>query len=164
MPTAASRSSRGTAAAAGAPAIRYAETSGVLAALLEGDVAARREIRRRTGTLVTSALTFAEAKRALVRARQAGTLQSVHERSALRALTRLQARCTVVAVSDDILAAAGRPFPVEPVRTLDAIHLATIAAVSDAPQLTAVISRDHRVCANAEALGYVVDGSSTLKR
>jgi predicted nucleic acid-binding protein len=142
---------------AAAPSVRYAETSAVLAALLEGDGRARRALRRRTGALVTSALTFAEAKRALVRARQAGALPTAQERAALRALARFQARCTVVAVSDDVLAAAGRPFPVEPIRTLDAIHLASAAAVTDSPQFTTVISRDHRVCANAEALGYVVE-------
>jgi predicted nucleic acid-binding protein len=157
MPTVANRRLRGTKAAADGPAVRYAETSAVLAALLEGDARAKRALRRRAGALVTSALTFAEAQRALVRARTAGALQAAEERAALRALARLQARCTVLAVSEDVLAAAGRPFPVEPVRTLDAIHLASLAAVSDAPQLTLVISRDHRVCANAEALGYAVD-------
>lgn len=70
MPTAASR--RGSAAApVDVETIRYVETSAVLAALLEGDAAALRSIRRR-GVLVTSALTFAEAQRGLVRARGGG--------------------------------------------------------------------------------------------
>jgi len=37
-------------------------------------------------------------------------------------------------VTDDILVRVGKPFPIEPVRTLDAIHLATAAALTDEPQ------------------------------
>lgn len=51
---------------------------------------------------------------------------------------------------------AGQPFPVEPVRTLDAIHLATIQSLGETPQLVTVITRDQRVARNARALGYAV--------
>jgi hypothetical protein len=63
----------------------------------------------------------------------------------------------VVAVTEDVLARSGRPFPVEPVRTLDAIHLATVALAADAPELATVMTRDARVRANAVALGYAVE-------
>jgi predicted nucleic acid-binding protein len=128
----------------------------LLAALLEGDGAARKSLRAR-GTLVTSLLTFTEARRALVRARNGGRLTAQQERSALRALSRLRARCTTVAVTEAILDIAGRPFPVEPIRTLDAVHLATVAAIADAPQFATVITRDERVRSNALATGYVVE-------
>jgi hypothetical protein len=155
MPTAASR--RESAAARGDfETIRYVETSAVLAALLEGEVAARRSIRRR-GVLVTSALTYAEAQRGLVRARHAGRLTVDQERAALRALARLRARCVVIAVTDQVLARAGQPFPAEPVRTLDAMHLATVDLAADAPQLATVITRDARVRANALAIGCAVE-------
>ena len=55
-----------------------------------------------------------------------------------------------------MLLRAGRPFPIEPVRTLDAIHLATLETLGDTPQLISVITRDARVRENARALGYVV--------
>lgn len=155
MPTATSRSTR-TAATGEADAIRYVETSAVLAALLEGDAAARRSLRRR-GTLVTSALTFAEARRGLVRARHGARLTADQERAALRAVARLRARSVVVAVTDDVLARAGQPVPAEPVRTLDAMHLATVALVADAPAFATVITRDARVRANALAIGYAVE-------
>jgi hypothetical protein len=147
-------------AGAGAPGeidtIRYVETSAVLAALLEGDAAARSSLRRR-GVLVTSTLTFAEARRGLVRARHAARLAADTERAALRALSRLRARCVVVAVTDEVLARTGQPFPVEPVRTLDAMHLATVILAADAPQLATVITRDARVRANALAIGCTVE-------
>jgi hypothetical protein len=155
MPTAASRRTR-TAAGSVATEIRYIETSALLAALLEGDAAARRSLRRR-GALITSALTFVEARRGLVRARHDARLTADQERAALRGVARLRARCIVVAVTEDVLARSGRPFPVEPVRTLDAIHLATVALAADAPELATVMTRDARVRANAVALGYAVE-------
>ena len=112
-----------------------------------------REIGRR----ITSALTFAEAARALLRARAARLITANEERAALRDLGALERRCTAVfAVTEDVLTRAGRPFPVEPVRTLDAIHLATIELLGETPQLVTVVTRDERVARNARALGYAV--------
>ena len=126
-----------------------------MAALLEQDaeaLAALREIGRR----VTSALTFAEATRAVLRARVTRRIAPDEERAALRDLRALERRCTVFAVTEDVLTRAGRPFPVEPVRTLDGIHLATIELMGETPQLVTVVTRDGRVARNARALGYAV--------
>jgi hypothetical protein len=46
---------------------------------------------------------------------------------------------------------------VEPVRTLDAVHIATVESLAEAPQLVAIVTRDHRVRENATALGYSVE-------
>jgi hypothetical protein len=62
-----------------------------------------------------------------------------------------------VAVTEAVLARAGRPFPVEPIRTLDAVHLATAEALGEPPQLVTILTRDVRVGDNARALGYAVD-------
>ncbi len=134
--------------------LRYVETSALLAAFLEADPAARRAFRG--ASLITSALTFAEAGRAVMRARKSGRLTPVQERSVLRALARFRSRCMVMAVTDDVLADVSRPFPVEPLRTLDAIHLATATQLADTPQLLAIVTRDHRIRANALALGHPV--------
>lgn len=138
-----------------APAIRYIESSALLAALLERDAAALAELRAR-GQRVTSALTFAEASRALIRARVAGRLTPAQERTALRALHTFERRSAVVAVVDAVLTRAGKPFPVEPIRTLDAIHLATAELLGEAPQLVTFVTRDDRIRDNARALGYAV--------
>lgn len=105
---------------------------------------------------MTSALTFAEAGRAIVRARVAGRLDAVRERAALRAVEAFERRWDVVAVTEEVLTRAGRPFPVEPIRTLDAIHLAT-AEILATPQLVTILTRDHRVRDNAGALGFPVE-------
>ena len=134
---------------------RYIESSALLAALLEQDADALRELRV-DGQRVTSALTFTEAARALVRARVAGRLTPAQERQALRGLQTFERRCTVVSVTDAVLMRAGRPFPIEPVRTLDAIHLATAELLGETPQLMTVVTRDDRVRENATALGYAM--------
>lgn len=45
----------------------------------------------------------------------------------------------------------------EPIRTLDAVHLATAELLDDAPQLVIIVTRDDRVRDNARALGYMVE-------
>lgn len=127
-----------------------------MAWLLEGDSAVVRP--RFSGTrLVTSALTSAEAARAIVRARTANRVSQAQVHEATLALQRFWRRCHVMAVDDAVLARAGRPFPVEPVRTLDAVHLATAERLADTPELVTVVTRDERVRANALALGFAVE-------
>lgn len=139
-------------------AVRYIETSALLAALLEQDAAAIRALAS-DGRYVTSSLTFAEANRAIVRARTLFRMTPATEAATIAALRRVRRRCTILPVSDAVLTRAGRPFPVEPIRTLDALHLATLEMVADPPQLTTIITRDKRIRANAKALGYVLTGS-----
>jgi len=99
-------------------------------------------------------LTLAEAARAILRARIAGRLTSEQERLAVRALGRFERRCYIVAITDAVLARARRPFPIEPIRTLDAVHLATTEILGEPPALVSVVTRDARVRENAAALGY----------
>jgi uncharacterized protein len=134
---------------------RYVESSALLAALLEQDSSAIAALRARE-QLVTSGLTFAESARAVVRARVTGRLTPEQERAALRALRTFERRCGVIAVTDAVLQRAGRPFPVEPIRTLDAIHLATAELLGEPPQLVTILTRDIRVRDNAKALGYAL--------
>lgn len=133
----------------------YIETSGLLSALFEQDAAAKRMLRRAAGR-VTSALTIVEARRATIRARASGRLTVRQERAVARALETFAVRCDLVAITDDVLQRAGRPFPVEPVRTLDAIHLATLEILGEPPALVTVLTRDARIRDNAVASGHAV--------
>jgi hypothetical protein len=56
-----------------------------------------------------------------------------------------------------ILERVARPFPIEPIRTLDAVHLATAELLGEPPQLVTIVTRDVRVRGNARALGYAVE-------
>jgi predicted nucleic acid-binding protein len=122
---------------------------------MEADVAAQQTIRAQ-GRRVTSALTLVEAHRALRRARVTGRVTAEQERRAIRGLRTFARRCSLVAVSNEVLLRAGRPFPIEPIRTLDAIHLATVELLGEAPQLVTIVTRDERVASNGRALGYAV--------
>src|SRR2546430_3542474 len=123
---------------------------------LEQDIAARNALSA-PGRRITSALTFAETARALVRARVTARLTPADERAALRWLQTFKRRCDIVSVTESVLARAGRPFPVEPIRTLDAVHLATAESLGEPPQLVTFLTRDARVSDNARALGYAVE-------
>ena len=138
------------------PTRRYIESSALVAALLEGDLAAKLSIRAQ-GQRVTSALTLTETSRAILRARLAGRISAQQQRAALRTLQSFALRCHVVSVTETILAYAGRPFPAEPIRTLDAIHLATAGLLGDQPALLTIVTRDSRVRDNATALGHPVE-------
>jgi len=135
---------------------RYIESNPLVAAILEGNEAARASIRAK-GQRVTSALTVAETGRAIVRARLSGRITAQQEQAATRGLRRFVRRCHIVSVTEEILARVGRPFPLEPVRTLDAIHLATEDALGEPPSLVAIVTCDVRVGKNALALGHPVE-------
>ena len=135
--------------------VRYIESSALVAALLERDSNALASIRTR-GRKITSALTIAETARAILRARATARLTADEERAAVGALRRFELRCYVVGVTDAVLARVRRPFPKEPIRTLDAVHLATMELIDEPPALVVVVTRDTRVRENAVALGYAV--------
>lgn len=137
-------------------ALRYIETSALMAAILEGDVEAAASLRA-DGPRVTSALTFAEAQRTLRRAVVSQRIDADGERQALLLLDTFRQRCDVIDVTDGILTRSGLPFPREPVRTLDAIHLASSDSLGELPQFITVVTRDERVAANARALGFALE-------
>lgn len=136
--------------------VRYIESSALVAALLEHDVAVTK--RTVPGTRqVTSALTLAEAGRAIIRARATGRLTTEQERAAVRALRTFERRCFVLDVHAEVLDRVRRPFPAEPIRTLNAIHLATAELLEEPPPFVTIVTRDERVRTNAQALGYATE-------
>lgn len=140
---------------AAATSIRYVESSALVAALLEHDPAV---LKAPAGTRqVTSALALAEAGRAIIRARATGRLTPAEEQAAVRALRTFERRCFILDVDRAVLARVRRPFPIEPIRTLDAVHLATTELLDEAPQVVTIVTRDVRVRNNARALGYIVE-------
>jgi predicted nucleic acid-binding protein len=59
-------------------------------------------------------------------------------------------------VSPDIVERARHPFPAEPIRTLDAIHLATALAVRSAVPGVELLTLDDRIRRAAKQLGFQV--------
>ncbi len=139
----------------GGASIWYIESSALVAALLEQDTAVTKPLPA-GARRVTSALILAETARAIIRARATGRVTAAEERGAFRALQTFERRCFILDVDRAVLARVRRPFPVEPIRTLDAVHLATAEELGEAPQLVTIVTRDVRVRDNALALGYAV--------
>jgi predicted nucleic acid-binding protein len=133
---------------------RYVETSALLRVLLDGDEALRPELSGEG--LVTSALTFLEAARAISRARGERRLDAQEAREAERPLSAFERSCDILALEDEVLRRAREDFPVEPVRSLEAIHLASIRLLDDDLGGLDVASSDDRVRGNARALGFVL--------
>jgi len=132
----------------------YLETSALLQWLL--GQSGSEEVRRAVDlaeVVLTSMLTLTESERALIRAEGQGLLKGGDAQRLRGLLNRLQASWMRMAVSNDVLARASRPFPVEPVRTLDAIHLATALEFTAVFPDLRLLSFDDRVRNNAEALG-----------
>ncbi len=135
----------------------YLESSAIVAWLFGEDSAAdviramnQAEVR------VTSALTTVEAERAIQRAVAGRLVKEAMAHKLRGALERERASWITMSLTTGVLARAGRAFPVEPVRTRDAIHLATALAFSEAFPELAILARDRRVLANAIALGLAV--------
>jgi predicted nucleic acid-binding protein len=133
---------------------RYVETSALLRVLLDGDEGMQPEVSGEG--LVTSALTFVEASRAIVRARRERRLDARSAREAERQLAAFERACDTVAMDDEVLRRAREEFPVEPVRSLDAIPLASVRVLDDELGGVEVVCCDDRVRQNAAALGFVL--------
>ncbi len=121
----------------------YLETSAVLSWILEeAEGQAVQDSIRQTGHLATSELTLAECWRALRRLNEPTI--------AIQRLLAFQSRWDLVPIHFRLLTQVGQSFPIEPVRTLDAIDLRLAI-----PELQ-VVSLDRRVRDNALALGLPV--------
>ena len=135
----------------------YAESSAVLAWLLgePGSDAAAAALAG-ADNVVASSLTELECRRALARGAAAGRLTDMERRAALQLLQDAVRQWTVMAMDGPVLERAGRAFPIEPVRTLDAIHLAAALAFRDELGDVTLLSHDERIRANAVELGLVL--------
>lgn len=132
----------------------YLESSALLHWLLGQSEADR--VRRsvdRAEVVLTSTLTLVEVERGLLRAETQEAIRGGDARRLSGLVNRAAASWTRMVVSEQVLARAGRAFPVEPVRTLGAIHLATALEFAAVFPDLRVLSFDRRVRDNAEALG-----------
>jgi predicted nucleic acid-binding protein len=133
----------------------YAESSAVAAWLLyQAPDRGLHEALAGAKSVAVSDLTLIECRRALVRASTSG---AITESEALERASALEAAAVhwhVVRIAGDVVERAARPFPVEPVRTLDAIHLASALLARKAMPGLKILSLDERVRENAKALGF----------
>lgn len=133
----------------------YAESSAALAWLLDqdyGELVAERLAQAEL--IITSDLTLIECDRVLIRA---VLLNQLDESDAARRQARFNAvtpRWTLLGLDEEIIERARRPFPAEPIRALDAIHLASAVVARKAVPDLAVLTLDGRVRKAADRLGF----------
>lgn len=132
----------------------YAESSAVLAWLLdEPDGPVARERLAKAEIVVASDLTLIECDRVLIRAAALGELTEAEAADRRGHLTTAAASWHVLRIGGEIVDRARQPFPGEPIRTLDAVHLASaLVARSVAPGLE-LLSLDERIRTAARMLG-----------
>ncbi|MEX2270337.1 MAG: type II toxin-antitoxin system VapC family toxin [Vicinamibacterales bacterium] len=135
----------------------YVESSAVLAWLLEQEHGERAAAALASAELViTSDITLTECDRVLVCAVALNELSEADAAGRQTRLNMVAARWTLLGLDDEIAERARRPFAIEPVRTLDALHLASALVAQKALPGLAVLSLDRRVREVAERLGLVL--------
>ncbi|MCB1033666.1 MAG: type II toxin-antitoxin system VapC family toxin [Acidobacteria bacterium] len=135
----------------------FVETSAILAWLLkEDDLGRVASVLAVAESVVASELLLVEGERVLLRSVATGRL-SASEADELRERLRTAAgHWTRLELTSQILERSKHGFPIEPVRSLDALHLATaLEAKYFVPEIR-VLSLDHRIRVNARSLGFEV--------
>ena len=113
------------------------------------------ETLRASPKVVCSRLTLIESHRAVRRAVVHNDLVETDAIEVRATLTQAAARWAVLEISPEVASRAEQSFPVEPVRTLDAIH----PPVRSSPALDSglvIITTDARLRANASQLGFEI--------
>ena len=132
----------------------YAESSAALTWLLgEPRGHEARGLLAAAKRVLTSELTLIECDRALIRAETLGDLSAARRSELAGVLRAAAAGWDVLKIDDEVVGRARLPFPQEPIRTLDAIHLASALVARSTVRHLAVLSFDDRIRAAARRLG-----------
>jgi predicted nucleic acid-binding protein len=135
----------------------YAESSAVLRWLLGSpDADAIAGILAKADRVITSTITSAEIGRTFRRLVATRLLSPEARDKAWVRYTSALAHWNVYAITDAVLSRTLDPFPAEPVRTLDAIHIATAALYAAEITPPTVLSTDNTLRQNAIGVGLAV--------
>ena len=135
----------------------YVESSAVLAWLLDEPAgAAVRLLLTSAELIVASDLTLIECDRVLHRAAALGELTEAETADRRAHLATAASHWHVLRIAPDIVDRARQPFPGDPIRTLDAIHLASALVARASVAGLQLLSLDDRIRRAASALGLRV--------
>lgn len=136
----------------------YAETSAVLRWLFGetgGDDV--RVVMAESTKVTSSRLTLIEARRVVRRAERDGRFTAAQGADVLAVFAQAASTWAVLEVSEQVARRAEDVFPHEPVRTLDALHLASALFLRQSIPDLAILTADERIRANASLLGFRVE-------
>jgi hypothetical protein len=106
--------------------------------------------------VLSSELTLVECDRALVRAEATERILEAVAADRRAFLVAAAAHWHILRLDAGMVDRARRPFPAEPIRTLDALHLASALVARAAVPGLALLSLDERLRASAKGLGFAV--------
>jgi predicted nucleic acid-binding protein len=121
--------------------------------LNESSASEVRRLLAEAEIIVTSELTLIECNRVLIRALAVGELNETEIADRKAHLATAAARWHILHIGSEIVDRAKLPFPEEPIRTLDAIHLASAVTARAAVAGLTVLSLDDRLRKSARNLG-----------
>ena len=133
----------------------YLESSAIAARLLgesNGEIVS--SLLERADNVVSSELLLLECDRALMRAERSGQIVEAEAASKRAVLNREASFWTLLRIDGEVLDRARRSFPIEPVRSLDALHLASLLVAGSIFVQAKLLSFDDRIRANAKELGF----------
>ena len=132
----------------------YVESSAVLSWIFnEPGSDSLIKIMNKADICVSSVLTMLETERALLRAESAVLINS-GDRLRLRGLFfEASSGWAFLEIYEEIRTRAARSFPVEPIRSLDAIHLSTALEFLQIYPDLRILTLDKRILANVVPLG-----------
>lgn len=136
----------------------YAESSAVLAWLLDEPTASSvRRLLAEAEIIVASDLTLIECDRVLLRAVALKELTEAEAADRRAHLVTAAAHWQVLRIAAEVVDRARLPFPGDPIRILDAIHLASLLVARSAVVGLRLLSLDERVRQAARGLGVAVE-------
>jgi predicted nucleic acid-binding protein len=101
--------------------------------------------------LITSRLSLVESSRALHRLRQLGQISETKLADADRELNAVWARCELWELTASVCERARQVAPAKPLRTLDALHLATFVMARERIRDLELVTADQRLRSALEA-------------
>jgi predicted nucleic acid-binding protein len=135
----------------------YAESSAVLAWLLDESAAPQvRKLLASADMVVASDLTIVECDRVLHRAAALGDLTEADAADRRAHLATAASHWHVLRIGPEVVERARQSFPGPPIRTLDAIHLASALVARSAIAGLELLSLDERIRRAASMLGVRV--------
>jgi predicted nucleic acid-binding protein len=135
----------------------YAESSAVLSWLFgEPFSEAIRAELAGAEMVLASELTLIECERVLIRAVATGLLGEAAAADRRALLRQVSEHWAVLDLDSEVSERARRPFPREPNRTLDAIHLASALRARSLVPETRLLSLDERIRASGKELGFAL--------
>jgi len=137
--------------------ILYAESSAVLTWLLSQERESEIEkVLAEAELIISSDLTMLECERVLVRGNAIGEIGESELTKRQVMLRTAGQHWMLLGFDPPVIERAQRPFPNEPIRTLDALHLAFVLEAKRMIAEVRILSLDRRVRKGARELGVEV--------